>query len=59
MPEFCRYDQDEILEPLILASVQNESPEFVSGAPSSDNIFIRIRGRYGLAANFTYFSGLP
>ena len=43
MSEFCRYDQDDILEPLILASVQKESLEFVSGAPGSDNIFIRIR----------------
>ena len=42
MSEFCRYDQDDILEPLILASVQRESLEFVS-APGSDNIFIRIR----------------
>ena len=42
MSPFCRYNQDDILEPLILASVQKESLEFVS-APGSDNIFIRIR----------------
>ena len=42
MSPFCRYTQDDILEALILASVQKESLEFVSG-PGSDNIFIRIR----------------
>ena len=43
MSPFCYYDQDDIIEPLILASLQKESLEYVAGAPGSDNIFIRIR----------------